>query len=405
MLGGTAAMYTSLLHHPSSSLTPLSVLYMLLLAIQTSIQPRLSRKYIPKHTSKVRVVLVEEVIKTSAASIMFWGISGKEVVQAALKGVYSSSSRRISCSDTSFPHNLLIRSLSFFQLELNTYCISSWSVTDWTLQSSLLVAGLPACLYAVQGVLTYMSHQHLDSVTFNGLSQTKTLSAALCCYMVMGKRQSPLQLVALGLLFLSAIVFQNHRISGTGANAQTGHDGKGDTSFLIKGVIPCLIATFISGLAGAFSQRGLQMVGGNGRNAFLYTVEVSFFSALALLVPQLISSSSRDSKSVKNQRSAETNDRMLSAKSLIPISSKAMGGILTALVHKYAGSVVKGFALMLGLVMSGILQSLWVEENNKDGSNNDTKATKGALKWHQVAGIAIVMFSSWLHFTNPPVST
>jgi hypothetical protein len=44
----------------------------------------------------------------------------------------------------------------------------------WTLSSSLLLAGLPAILYATQGVLTYLGYQNTDSVTFNGLNQTKT---------------------------------------------------------------------------------------------------------------------------------------------------------------------------------------------------------------------------------------
>ena len=79
-------MYNSLLNHPSSTLTPLSILYMLLLAIQTSIQPKLSRKYIPKRVSKVKVALAEEVIKTSVATIFFWKLSPKDIVQEALKG-------------------------------------------------------------------------------------------------------------------------------------------------------------------------------------------------------------------------------------------------------------------------------------------------------------------------------
>jgi hypothetical protein len=33
---------------------------------------------------------------------------------------------------------------------------------------------LPAILYATQGVLTYLGYQNTDSVTFNGLNQTKT---------------------------------------------------------------------------------------------------------------------------------------------------------------------------------------------------------------------------------------
>ena len=79
-------MYNSLLNHPSSTLTPLSILYMLLLAIQTSIQPKLSRKYIPKKISKVKVALVEEVIKTSVATVLFWKWSPETVVKEALKG-------------------------------------------------------------------------------------------------------------------------------------------------------------------------------------------------------------------------------------------------------------------------------------------------------------------------------
>ena len=35
----------------------------------------------------------------------------------------------------------------------------------WTLSSSLLLAGLPAMLYAAQGVLTYLGYQNTDSVS------------------------------------------------------------------------------------------------------------------------------------------------------------------------------------------------------------------------------------------------
>ncbi|CAB9510652.1 CMP-sialic acid transporter 5 [Seminavis robusta] len=389
LVGGTAAMYHSLLHHPSSTLTPLSILYMLLLAIQTSVQPRLSKKYISKQVPKVKVALVEEVIKTSVATLLFFQWTDPLVVKDA--------------------------------------------VQDWTLSSSLLVAGVPATLYAVQAVLTYLSHQHLDSVTFNGLSQTKTLTAAFCCYLVMGKKQSPLQIVALAMLFVSAMVFQS---SGMGFNltrlgrnksaAATAPDkttNEQDTTtpttksqqlpaiaaaspFLWYGVVPCLGATFLSGLAGAFSQRGLQIVGGNGRNAFLYTVEVSFFSALTLFITQGFSmlmtlmkkQQPKQQQQLDNDGKKETDsNHNWTWQALIPITSKAMGGILTALVHKHAGSVVKGFALMLGLVMSGILQSLWF------GSNDDDKGPTGRLPANQVVGILIVMLASWLHVTNPPV--
>jgi hypothetical protein len=37
-------------------------------------------------------------------------------------------------------------------------------LVGWTLSSSLLLAGFPACLYAIQGVLTYLGYQNTDSV-------------------------------------------------------------------------------------------------------------------------------------------------------------------------------------------------------------------------------------------------
>jgi UDP-sugar transporter A1/2/3 len=256
-------------------------------------------------------------------------------------------------------------------------------------------------LYAMQGVLQYVSHQHLDPVTFNGLTQTKTLSAALCCWFIMGKAQSPLQMVALGILFVSALVFQGY-ISFGGGSGGSGSDGGSSASqqtatattmnmtstkqqqkedWVWKGIVPCLGAAFTSGLAGALSQKGLQLTGIAGRDPFLYTVEISFFSAVTLLISMLRSNSF--SKLEWDKQRAYWNYQ-----TLIPIVCKAAGGVVTALVHKYAGSVAKGFALMFGLVLSSTLQMT---------------LSKESLQPHQVTGTLLIMLSTWLHFTHPAV--
>ena len=66
----------------------------------------------------------------------------------------------------------------------------------------------------------------------------------------------------------------------------------------------------------------------------------------------------------------------------IPVTVKAMGGIVTVLVHKYAGSVLKGFALVLGLVLSGMYEH-------------------DRLSPNQILGTVLVLISSWMHFTSP----
>ena len=326
LLGGTAAVYASVLQHPSSTLTPLSVLYMLLLAIQYAIQPKWSKQYISPSTSKQSVALVEELVKTTMA--------------AGLLLTYASPTTR-----------------SVF--------------SSWTLSSSLAVAALPASLYAIQGVLQYTSHQHLDTVTFNGLSQTKTISAALCCFLLFKTPQSSLQMMALLLLFCSSLLFQ--QTTATTNNHNNNNNNTYKSSSFLLGILPCLGATLTSGLAGALSQQGLQH---QNRDAYVYTMEVSFYSALCLLL-----SMSRHKTPFFHGWTRYT---------WIPILLKAAGGVLTALVHKYAGSVPKGFALMFGLVLSQLGQAWFLNQD---------------ITTHQWMGTMLVILSGWMHFTNPPITT
>ena len=244
-------------------------------------------------------------------------------------------------------------------------------LSTWTIKSSLTVAAIPAVIYAIQGVLQYQSHKHLDAVAFNGLTQTKTLSAAFWCFILLGKPQSPLQLLALAILFGSGMLFTNKgKLSSSTTTSESTDDQntKKDNDRFWFGVVPCVTATLLSGLAGALSQKGLQIAGGTGRGAYFYAMEVSLYSALTLLVTE------RD-WSWKNWN----------YQTMIPVVSKALGGILTVLVHKYTGSVSKGFALMFGLVLAGMIES---------------SLTQKPLPLEQVLGTVLVIFSGWLHFTT-----
>jgi hypothetical protein len=77
---------------------------------------------------------------------------------------------------------------------------------------------LPALVYAVQNSLTQLAYRHLDGLTFNLLNQTKTLFAALCVYLLMGKGQTPRQMVALGGLL--GAVDGGGRAGGAGPGRQ-----------------------------------------------------------------------------------------------------------------------------------------------------------------------------------------
>ena len=206
------------------------------------------------------------------------------------------------------------------------------------------------------------------------------------------------QMVALTILFFSALLFQGSiTFSGLFQMSDKGTvDGVGDdsaerrvektrphTSFS-KGIVPCLAAAFISGLAGALSQKGVQMAGGKGRNPYLYTVELGLYSSISLLFSMFATKNGRKSLSEEGGIF-----RYWTPWSMIPIVVRALGGVLTALVHKYAGATRKGFALILGLVMTGVMQSVIERER---------------LSLDELLAMVLVIFSSYLHMSYPPLA-
>jgi UDP-sugar transporter A1/2/3 len=252
-----------------------------------------------------------------------------------------------------------------------------WKVSTWA-----TVAFLPAALYAVQNIAALQAYQNLDSLTFNVLNQTKTLSAALCCYLVMGRTQSPVQVMSLFLLLLSALVMERLVPLDSLFSADVSIEiPEWGSQHWTHGVAPIMVASFISGLSGALSQKNLQSQGG-GRNPYLFSMELCAASALILSFSLVISP---DGKRIAE----EGFWHGWTLQTMIPILTNSIGGIIVGLVTKYAGSVRKGFALILGIFLSGLVQAM-------------LQPDVGVSK-EQAAGGVLAALSLWIHATNPPV--
>eukprot|EP00547_Thalassionema_nitzschioides_P002483 CAMPEP_0194205020 /NCGR_PEP_ID=MMETSP0156-20130528/4377_1 /TAXON_ID=33649 /ORGANISM="Thalassionema nitzschioides, Strain L26-B" /LENGTH=336 /DNA_ID=CAMNT_0038931171 /DNA_START=14 /DNA_END=1024 /DNA_ORIENTATION=+ len=318
----------------NKSLSREAIFFMILLAIQFGVQPGLTRRYTPNDVCKSSVILVAESIKFFLAFSMLF-VSGN--TKSALGG--------------------------------------------WTIYSWISVAGVPAVLYAVQNFAALIAYQNLDGLTFNVLNQTKTLSAALCCYLVMGRRQSNMQIVALILLLLSALVLEgiikmDFFVDHTTASKM---ELSFDPQHFSHGVAPCLLASFISGLAGALSQKNLQ--GAGSRNPYLFSMELCAFSVISLGLSLM---ASPDGQMIREKGFLHGWTPM----TLVPIVTNSIGGILVGLVTKYAGAVRKGFGLIFGLFISGLIQG-------RETGVSPEQITGGLL-----AGISL-----WMHATNPAVPT
>ncbi|GFH53027.1 hypothetical protein CTEN210_09503 [Chaetoceros tenuissimus] len=285
IIGGTATM----LSHSSSTLSPTGTMYLVLLALNYSIMPRISKKFIHPKTNKRSLALVEEMVKFAI------GIGGVFLTGANIKG--------------------------------------------WTLCSTLIAAGLPSFLYALQGICTYTSYQNLDSFTFNGLNQLKTLSAALFCYLVIGKTQSPLQICALAILSITPLAFEGRLNLRGRLNTSNDEEKINLKRRLIWGILPCISATLLSGLAGSLSQKSLQfVVGSMERDAYFYSAEISICTAFFLVISMLKSHYSTARNEDENgSKGIDSYFKHWDWRTFIPITVKATGGVLTALVHKHTG--------------------------------------------------------------------
>lgn len=254
------------------------------------------------------------------------------------------------------------------------------ATAGWSLAGCMSAAGLPSMLYVLQNYMSLTAYQNLPPITYNVLNQTKTLSAALCCFLLLGQLQSQLQIASLVVLLVSALVMENViPLSLLSPRQQSPSKASEAVQSLHwkKGVIPLLVASLTSGLAGALVQKSTQL---QARNSLLLSIELAFFSSMTLLATLVLGT--RDSQRIREE-GAFSN---WTAQTWIPLITNAAGGIIVGLVTKYAGSVRKGFALILGMFLSGLVQ------------NAVTKEKVSARHW---VGGMLAALSLWMHSVGP----
>lgn len=203
------------------------------------------------------------------------------------------------------------------------------------------------------------------------------MSAAVCCYLLIGRKQSKTQIFSLFLLFISALIVENlipvnFLLQGEAIVEKETTENNFQSRHFTHGVLPVLLASFISGLAGAISQKNLQ---NGGRNPYLFSSELCVASVIAVSVSLLFSA---DGQKIRKNGFFHR----WTLQTLIPVFTNAIGGIIVGLVTKYAGSVRKGFALIFGMCLTGVVQSI----------------IEGVpLSNTKILGGALAALSLWLH--------
>ena len=124
-----------------------------------------------------------------------------------------------------------------------------------------------------------VAYQKLDGIVFNILNQTKMLFTALFVYLMLGRRQSPVQCCALVLLSFSGVL-----VSLSEARASQPQSASAESFWM--GIFCIVSASALSGFGGAVSEWVLQR---EQRNSYLFSCEMAVLGCLAILLSRLLS--------------------------------------------------------------------------------------------------------------------
>mmetsp|Transcript_138049 Transcript_138049/g.240082 ORF Transcript_138049/g.240082 Transcript_138049/m.240082 type:complete len:328 (-) Transcript_138049:375-1358(-) len=228
------------------------------------------------------------------------------------------------------------------------------ALRGWTLRGALLVAGIPSLTYLVQNYCIQIAYQNIDGVVFNILNQTKMLFTAVFSFLMMGRRQSRMQCVALFMVSLAGILISVSEsrtvMSGTNGHNGNGH-GRGQWAL---GIICILTASALSGLGSGITEWILQ---GQRRNSYVFSAEMAFFGC-AMIAGSLVLNLTTDAQ-MWRQEGLFARWRW---QTLIPVLTQGWGGIVVGLITKVAGGVKKGFAVISGLILTCLVKSLMYGE-------------------------------------------
>lgn len=208
---------------------------------------------------------------------------------------------------------------------------------------------IPAILYVFQNNLQYVAASNLDAATFQVTYQMKILTTAGFSVLLLRKQLSRLKWGALFMLALGVGIVQIQ--SGDSHAKHT----EGMTHMNpILGFLAVCAACFTSGLAGVYFEMVLK---NSVADLWVRNVQLSLFSLVPALLPAIWENAASSESSSFPHTLLSFPIRLFHNFTFwawATVLTQVFGGLITALVIKYADNILKGFATSLSIVLSFI---------------------------------------------------
>lgn len=234
-----------------------------------------------------------------------------------------------------------------------------------------LKVSVPALLYVVQNNLLFLALSKLDAATYQVTYQLKILTTAFFSVTMLSKKLNALKWLSLLLLTAGVALVQLPKDSGK-AKAADEHA----TSDQLIGFIAVLAACFSSGFAGVYFEKILK---GSTVSLWMRNLQLAFFSIFGGFFMVWL----YDWDAVKQDGFFQGYNSVI----WVAVMLQAYGGLVIALVVKYADNILKVFAVSLSIILSSFIS--WSLLNDFEPS------------FAFVAGATIVIGSTFLYGYEP----
>lgn len=300
---------------PSLCGVPLKYISLVTLAVQNSLLS------IVMHYSRVSTP-VEQQYSSATAVLLNELLKGFISFIIALSRVEPNSPTSGSGTPTFGPWERLKK------LGYQVFCVDCWRLS------------IPAILYVIQNNLQYVAASNLDVATFQVAYQLKILTTAAFSVGLLRKKLSGTQWIALLALALGVGIVQ----------IQAGSPGGGAHSHALhptKGFIAVIAACCTSGLAGVYFEMVLK---NSQTDLWVRNLQLSLFSLLPAILPIVYTHT--DGHVVGSSAWFATIFHGFGFWAWTTVIVQVLGGLITALVIKYADNILKGFATSLSIIIS-----------------------------------------------------
>ncbi|XP_012350252.1 UDP-galactose translocator [Apis florea] len=197
-----------------------------------------------------------------------------------------------------------------------------------------LKVSVPSLLYIIQNNLLYVSASNLDAATYQVTYQLKILTTAFFAVVILRRSLRNTQWGALILLVIGVVLVQLAQSSDTSlpSGIEQNH---------LLGFSAALSACFLSGFAGIYFEKILK---DSDISVWIRNIQLSLLSLPFGLITCFVN----DGEMLQKQGFFFGYDLFI----CYLIILQAGGGLIVAMVVKYADNILKGFATSLAIIIS-----------------------------------------------------